>query len=76
MSLQNCHLKVHKKCLTLQLKDLTPYLVHPDQTGFISERSIAENFVYRADIVQACRKWAAPAAVFKLDFSKAFDSVS
>ncbi|KAK1616189.1 hypothetical protein QYE76_021706 [Lolium multiflorum] len=52
MSLQNCCLKVHSKCLTLHLRGLIPYHVHPDQTGFISGRSIAENFVYAADIVQ------------------------
>jgi hypothetical protein len=73
--LQNCSLKIHTKCLTLRLRPLIPFLVHPDQTGFISGRSIAENFVYAADIVQACYKRLAPAAVFKLDFRKAFDSI-
>jgi hypothetical protein len=68
ISLQNCCLKVHTKCLTLRLRDLIPYPVHPDETGFISGRCIAENFVYAADIVQSCHKRSAPAAVFKLDF--------
>jgi hypothetical protein len=76
ISLRNCCLKIHTKCLTLRLRDLIPFLVHPDQTGFISGRSIAENFVYAADIVQTCHKRSAPAAVFKLDFRKAFDSIS
>ncbi|KAK1685871.1 hypothetical protein QYE76_046719 [Lolium multiflorum] len=76
ISLQNCCLKIHSKCLTLRLKYLIPSLVHQDQTGFISGRSIAENFVYTADLVQACHKRNAPAAVFKLDFRKAFDSIS
>jgi len=38
-------------------------------------RSIAENFIYAADIVQACHKQA-PAIAPKLDFRNAFDSVS
>jgi hypothetical protein len=66
ISLQNCCLKIHTKCLTLRLRPLIPFLVHPDQTGFISGRSIAENFVYAADIVQACHKRLAPAAGMRL----------
>ena len=76
ISLQNCCLKISTKCLTLRLKSLMPNLVHPDQTRFIFGRAIAENFVYAAGIVQACNKRSAPAAVFKLDFRKAFDSIS
>jgi hypothetical protein len=55
---------------------LIPFLVHPDQNGFISGRSIAENFVYVVDIVQSCHKRSASAVIFKLDFCKAFDSIN
>jgi hypothetical protein len=30
ISLQNCCLKIHTKCLTLRLRVLIPFLVHPD----------------------------------------------
>jgi hypothetical protein len=33
ISLQNCCLKIHSKCLNLRLWSLIPFLVHPDQTG-------------------------------------------
>jgi hypothetical protein len=55
---------------------LIPFLVHRDKNGFISGRSIAENFVYAADIFQSCHKRYASVAVFKLDFCKAFDFIS
>ena len=76
ISLQNCCMKIVTKCLTSRLQHLMPALVHPDQTGFISGRSLAENFVYATDIVQTCHKRSAPTIAFKLDFCKAFDSIS
>jgi hypothetical protein len=62
--------------LANRVKPLIPNLIHPDQTGFVSGRNIAENFIYAADIVQSCHKRKAAAIAFKIDFRKAFDSVS
>ena len=76
ISLQNTAPKIISKALTSRLQPLIPLLVHDDQTGFIKGRSISENFVYAADIVQSCHKRKAPAVVLKLDFRKAFNSVS
>ena len=39
-------------------------------------RSIAENFIFVADLISACHSRKAPPMVIKLDFSKAFDSLS
>lgn len=52
-----------------------PFLVHPDQTGFLKGRSISENFIYAAELVQTCHKRKIPAIALKLDFRKAFDSI-
>lgn len=49
--------------------------MHPDQTGFLKGRSISENFVYAAELVQTCHKRKIPAVALKLDFRKAFDSI-
>jgi exonuclease III len=76
VSLQNFCVKLCSKCLTNRLQPLIPYIINPDQTGFIKGRSIAKKFIYVADIVQSCHKRKAPAIVLKLDFRKAFDSIS
>ena len=62
--------------MTTRLQQFIEVLVHADQTGFIKGRSISETFVYAAEIVQCCHKRKVPAVVLKLDFQKAFDSVS
>lgn len=76
ISLQNCSNKLASKALTTRLQPLIPFLIHVDQSGFIKGRSISENFVYAADIIQSCHKRKAPAIVLKLDFRKAFDTVN
>jgi hypothetical protein len=76
ISLQNCPIKAIFKLLANRLQKIIPSLIHGDQTGFVQGRSISENFTYAADILKCCHKRKAPAMVFKLDFKKAFDSVS
>lgn len=58
------------------LQPLIPFLVHPEQTGFLRGRCISENFVLATELVQCCHKRKQPAVVLKLDFRKAFYSVS
>jgi hypothetical protein len=53
-----------------------PKLISQDQTGFIKGRSASENFIFAADITQSCYKRKVSAVVLKLDFHKAFDSIS
>ena len=68
-------MKLFSKVLVNRLKPHITTLVDADQTGFVHGRSIAENFVYAADLLGCCYKRKAPAAILKLDFKKAFDSV-
>jgi hypothetical protein len=76
ISLQNCPMKLFSKVMAHRLKPAIPLVVDADQTGFVHGRHIAENFVYPADLLSCCYKRGAPTAVLKLDFKKAFDSVS
>ncbi|CAN6345376.1 unnamed protein product [Urochloa humidicola] len=74
--LQNCSLKIVAKMLTTRLQQEIPKLIDLDQTGFIRGRSLAENFVYAMELVQCCNRRKLPTLVLKLDFAKAFDTVS
>ena len=68
-------MKLFSKVMVNRLNPHIPALVDPDQTGFVHGRSIAENFIYAADLLSCCHKRNVPTAVLKLDFKKAFDSV-
>lgn len=76
ISLQNCPMKLFSKVMVNRLKNSITDLIDPDQTGFIHGRNIAESYVYAADLLSCCHKRGAPTVVLKLDFKKAFDSVS
>jgi hypothetical protein len=76
ISLHNCPIKAISKLLANRLQKIIPSLIHGDQTGFVQGRSISKKITYAAYILNYCHKRKAPAMVFKLDFRKAFDSVS
>jgi len=74
--LQNSSVKILAKTLTTRLQKEIGDLIDLNQTGFLKGRSIADTFVYAAEVVQACHKRKLSALVIKLDFAKAFDTVS
>lgn len=61
--------------LTNSLKPLIPLVVSDNQTSFLSCRSISENFLHAADLLNCCHRSKAPSLIIKLDFRKVFDSV-
>jgi hypothetical protein len=52
ISLQNCNMKIVYKTLTSRLQGQIADIVDADQSGFIAGRSISENFVYAAKMIQ------------------------
>ena len=64
------------KVLVVQLQRLIPNLIHPLQSGFLPGRCIVENFALAAELVQQVKKRKTLMIVLKLDFQKAFDSIS
>jgi hypothetical protein len=75
VSLQNCSMKAVCKALTTRLQSQIGSLIDENQSGFLSGRSISENFVFATEMVQCCYKRKTPTVILKLDFSKAFDSI-
>lgn len=76
ISLLNCPVKFLTKALAMRFQEMTPQLIDQNQTGFIKKRGLTDSFIYAQDIVQQCKKLSKKAIVLKLDFKKAFDTVS
>ncbi|CAL5040144.1 unnamed protein product [Urochloa decumbens] len=76
ISLQKCVPKLAAKMLTTRLQGAIPTLISDLQTGFVKGRSITDNFLFASELLQCCRKRGAPTIALKLDFRKAFDSIS
>lgn len=76
IALQNCNVKSISKVLTDRLQPPIPSLIGSDQSGFVLGRCIADNFTSAADLLHCCYRRNAPTIVLKLDFHKAFNSVS
>lgn len=76
IALQNTIVKGLSKVLTNRLQHLIPPLISADQTGFVLSRCIADSFAYAVDLLYCCHQRKTPTIILKLDFHKAFDSVS
>ena len=62
--------------LVARLQEVVKTIVDKDQTGFVKTRHMADNFLNAKDLVKTCRKRKRNAMTLKLDFSKAFDTIS
>lgn len=68
--------KLISKTITIRLQKEIPKLIDPMQSGFIKGRSITENLIFASELVQSALKNKKLMLVLKLDFYKAFDTVS
>jgi hypothetical protein len=76
ISLLNCLVKLITKALVLRLKGCLTSLIDLDQSGFVRSRCISDSFIYVMEIIQSCKIRKKKVVVLKLDFRKAFDTVS
>jgi mannosylglycoprotein endo-beta-mannosidase len=68
--------KLITKSLALRLRPLMNQLISPAQSAFIKKRCIQDNFMFVRNLARAYHRKKIPALLFKLDISKAFDTVS
>ncbi|KAJ1685156.1 hypothetical protein LUZ63_016546 [Rhynchospora breviuscula] len=68
--------KLISKVLSNRLSHFMPALISSSQTGFIKGRIISENFNTAREMIFNISRSTEPSFMFKIDFHKAFDSVS
>lgn len=76
ISVLNVIPKLLAKILANWLRSVLPQLISPSQTAFVKGRQISENFNTTREILQHLSKSGKLALFLKVDFTKAFDSVS
>lgn len=68
--------KIISKLLASRLAKHLPVLVSPNQTAFVKGRQISENFLATREVLQHITFSKEKAVFLKIDFAKAFDSIS
>lgn len=64
------------KVLANRLKKVLPKVIHENQFAFLGGRSMLESVVVVNETVSAAKKSKKPTLIFKVDYEKAYDSVS
>lgn len=76
ISLINFFAKLITKTLAVRFSPHLDKLISPAQSAFIRGRSIQDSFMYVRNLARAYHMTKMAALLFKLDISKAFDTVS
>lgn len=73
--LLNSTCKIVSKILASRLSSIINNLVDESQYGFIKGRCITDNVITAQEVIFNLRKWKLLGYAFKVDFTKAFDSL-
>ena len=76
ISLIHSFSKLFAKVLARRLSSIMGDMVSPAQTAFLQSRSIHESFLYVRNRARSLHRKKKPLLLVKLDFARAFDSVS
>jgi hypothetical protein len=76
ISLLNCLIKLITKALALILQGYLTSLIDLDQSGFIQSRCISDSFIYALEVIQTYKIRKKKTVILKLNFRKAFNTVS
>lgn len=76
ISMVGCIYKMIAKVLSSRLQKVMDSLIGPFQSSFIKGRQILDGALIAGELIESCRRKKVKAAILKLDFHKAFDSVA
>ena len=76
IGLINCSFKIFSKVLSRRLSKIAHRLVATNQSNFIKGRYILESVVVAHEIVHSLHKTKEKGVILKLDYEKAYDTVS
>jgi Reverse transcriptase (RNA-dependent DNA polymerase) len=68
--------KIITKILASRLQPYVPDLIHVNQTSFVKDRQLMQTFISTREILVHLAKHKIPSIFIKVDFQKAFDSIS
>ncbi|KAL9683670.1 hypothetical protein QQ045_015498 [Rhodiola kirilowii] len=69
-------IKILSKCLAKRLSAVLTHLISPNQSAFLANRNILDGIMVTNVLIHALKTEKRQALVIKLDFRKAYDSVS
>ena len=75
ISLSNSIDLIIAKVLANRLRTALPALISPFQSAFMSSRQMSDIIVLAEEIVASWRRDSTPGFLWKVDFSKAYDSI-
>ena len=76
ISLIGCMYKIVAKILANRMKKIMPVIIGERQFAFIEGRNLLQSALIANEVVEEARRGQKPCIVFKVDYEKAYDSVS
>jgi len=76
ISLIGCMYKIVAKLLANRMKKVMPFIIDESQSAFIEGRHLIQSAVIANEVVDEAKRSQKPCLVFKVDYEKAYDSVS
>ena len=75
ISLVNVDAKIMSKVIATRIKNVLPYIIHHNQTGYVQDRYIGETVRSVFDVMDFTLKENVPGLLIFIDFQKAFNSL-
>lgn len=76
ISLINSSMKLITKILAIRLNKVLDTLISSNQSGFMKGRQAADSILIACEVAKSLKSGVAKGLIFKIDFEKAFDTVS